>query len=77
MKIGIKICGFNVKNIIKGEFMKKIKDLEGKKFKSIIDSEFGGFKITFMDNTVAYFECATFPDGTISEVFLDNIQGGN
>lgn len=52
---------------------KTIKNLIGKKFKNIIDSEYGGIKIEFEDETIAYFECDTFPDGTIDEIHLESI----
>ena len=50
------------------------KELIGKKFLKIEDSEFGDIKITFIDGTTAYYDCHNYPDGTISEIQLQKIK---
>ncbi len=49
------------------------KDLIGKEFLKIEDSEFGNIKINFKDGTMAYYHTYNFPDGSISEVKLEKI----
>lgn len=54
--------------------MKTEKDLIGKEFLKIEDSEFGNIKITFKDGTIAYYNCYNYPDGSVSEITFERIK---
>jgi len=51
--------------------------LIGKEFLKIEDSEIGNIKITFKDGTIAYFDCCSYPDGSVREISLDEIKVGD
>ncbi len=52
------------------------KDLVGKRFKYIKDSDVGGIEIGFLDGSIAQFEVYTYPDGTVSCIERDSISEG-
>lgn len=54
--------------------MERIKDLKGRKFKDITESDYGGIQIEFEDGLIAYFDIYIFPDNTVSDIVLDRFE---